>query len=406
MKYLYLALGLLFSINVFATNTSQTIIHNYPENMPKSFEINQANYAPLQIEKLIKSAEKSIDIEVFYIDLKKDSILDQTVIQPLIEKAHKNIKIRILVDNKFYSNSKNNKSSCNYLNSFKNIICKPTKEFNDSVMHTKMIIVDGKSFYLGSHNFDWITFELNHELGIIVRNNKSITTKLENSFNDDWKNSNSPRYQTKQSANSYLPNKTGQSVIAVTPDDNLKNMPESNLKTFIKLINSAKQSIYMQAMLVSGIDPYSKNKYWPKFTEALINATKRGVNVEIMFSDWMFAKDSNKDSNKWLQSLIQMANLNNLKIKYTALPKNNPCIPYSAVNHAKYAIFDKKLAWISSSNIQKSYFYTAKNYSYIINDPNIANQLIKIFNQLWNSEFSHSYTIPVGIIVDPSCTVN
>lgn len=56
-----------------AHGITKTIVHNYPENISKSFQISNNNYAPLQISKLIQSAKKNIDIEVFYIDIKKDS---------------------------------------------------------------------------------------------------------------------------------------------------------------------------------------------------------------------------------------------------------------------------------------------------------------------------------------------
>ncbi|MDE5014499.1 phospholipase D family protein, partial [Francisella tularensis subsp. holarctica] len=88
---------------------------------------------PLQISKLIQSAKKNIDIEVFSIDIKKDSVLDKMIIQPLAAKANQRLKVRILVDDKFYSQYSNNKASSDYLNSLKNITCKPTKEFQEAV---------------------------------------------------------------------------------------------------------------------------------------------------------------------------------------------------------------------------------------------------------------------------------
>ncbi|MDE5009114.1 phospholipase, partial [Francisella tularensis subsp. holarctica] len=80
-------------------------------NISKSFQISNNNYAPLQISKLIHSAKKNIDIEVFYIDIKNDSVLDKMIIQPLAAKANQRIKVRFLVDDKFYSQYSNNKAS-------------------------------------------------------------------------------------------------------------------------------------------------------------------------------------------------------------------------------------------------------------------------------------------------------
>lgn len=388
-----------------AHGITKTIVHNYPENISKSFQISNNNYAPLQISKLIQSAKKNIDIEVFYIDIKKDSVLDKMIIQPLVAKANQGIKVRILVDDKFYSQYSNNKASCDYLNSIKNITCKPTKEFQEAVMHSKMISIDGKSFYIGSHNFDWITFELNHELGVIVKNDKINAAELEKSFNDDWNFTNKSKKLTDNNLNTYsLHDQGNQAIVTVTPDIDKKGYPKSNLKTFISLIKSAKSSIVIQAMIVSGIDPYMNDKNWDEFTKALSDATKRNVYVKIMFSNWMFTKSSYKDSNGWLQKLIHQSNQNHLKIKYTSLPHTKECIPFSEVDHAKYAIFDGTIAWVSTSNIQKSYFYAAKNYSYIADDKDLSQQLTDIFEQLWDSKYAHTYSQPVGIISTPSCT--
>ncbi|WP_239354937.1 phospholipase D-like domain-containing protein, partial [Providencia rettgeri] len=104
------------------------------------------------------------------------------------------------------------------------------------------------------------------------------------------------------------------------------------------------------------------DKNWDEFTKALSDATKRNVYVKIMFSNCMFTKSSYKDSNDWLQKLIHQSNQNHLKIKYTSLPHTKQCVPFSEVDHAKYAIFDGTIAWVSTSNIQKSYLYAAKNY--------------------------------------------
>ncbi|MDE4951244.1 phospholipase, partial [Francisella tularensis subsp. holarctica] len=78
----------------------------------------------------------------------------------------------------------------------------------------------------------------------------------EKCFNDDWHFTNKSKKLTDNNLNTYSLNDQGnQAIVTVTPDIDKKCYPKSNLKTFLSLIKSAKSSIVIQVMIVSGIDP-------------------------------------------------------------------------------------------------------------------------------------------------------
>ncbi|MDE4965712.1 phospholipase, partial [Francisella tularensis subsp. holarctica] len=80
---------------------------------------------------------------------------------------------------------------------------------------------------------------------------------------------------TDNNLNTYsLHDKGNQAIVTVTPDIDKKGYHKSNLKTFISLIKSAKSSIVIQLMIVSGIYPNINDKKLEEFTKALSDATK------------------------------------------------------------------------------------------------------------------------------------
>ena len=53
--------------------------------------------------------------------------------------------------------------------------------------HSKFIIADRKSFYLGSANLDWRSLNQKLELGVLVRECPCLAAELENVFDTYWR---------------------------------------------------------------------------------------------------------------------------------------------------------------------------------------------------------------------------
>lgn len=395
------AIGISFCLNaatVKADFTKPMIVQNYPTN--NTLSMDGAPYSYNAINELIDSAVKTIDIEMFYINNeKKDSKLDTHIIKPLIAKAKSGVKIRILVDDGMANHYPD---EVKHLNTIKNIEVRRTKYFNkNGVLHAKMILVDDETFYLGSHNFDWITFELNHELGVIY-SDKSLTPVLRKVFEFDWKNTTSKTIAATQPASLDDKETIPDYLITLSPAD-IESIA-SDKAQIVKLINNAKDSIEMQAMVIDGYNVYNKNAEWTDFVKAIAEASNRGVKVKLMFSNWEFCKGEINNSNKFLQNLIRGDAKKNIEIKYSSFSLAVPCVPYSEVDHAKYAIFDGKIAWITTANLTENYFNGCRNFSLTsYSNPALAEQLSKIFFTMWDSKYMTVYKDEVTKITNNTC---
>ena len=400
MKKILLCLSALFTACTIFANaefTKPTIVQNYPVDHILPLNNTQISYKA--ISRLIKSAKKKIDIEIFYIDNKNTEtpILKKYILDPIIKKASEGVKIRILVDSLM---AKNDTDTLKKLNSIPNISIRKTSAFK-GVMHAKLIVVDDSTFYLGSHNFDWITYYLNHELGVILKNRK-LAGFIDYVFNYDWQNYNTNNFKPTKITTA----ESGNYKISITPDSS--NM-SSGEKEFLNLLDHAKKSISMQAMQVTGTERSyitHKDETWKKFGEAILHAANnRNVKIKIMMSNWAFTKSYIKESNEFLQMLLKNNTKGNIEIRYSSFPQHKPCIPYSEVDHSKYMIVDDNIAWISTANITHSYFTDCRNYSLTVrNNSKLASQLQNIFNTMWNSKYIHKYSKEVTQVVDNTCS--
>ena len=390
--------ALLFAQNNDSVFKNPTVVQNYPSDHMMPMD----NVIPAYeaIGELITSANKTIDIEVFYIDNKPGSKLDNYIIKPLIKQAKSGIHVRIMVDSKM---AKTYPNTITMLSKVPNITVTQNSYYDDvynGIVHAKIIIVDDKSFYLGSHNLDWITFELNHELGVIYEN-ESLAGVMNNVFDFDWEYAN----YDKKVYGEMQPPTDNKYEISISPPD-IKGM-KSDQQQLLDLMNNAKNEICMQAMQVIGVDTYSDPiKIWTNFNDAILNAANnRGVKVRIMMSNWEFTRSYLKTSNNYLQYLISNDKNHNIEIRYSSFPIHNPCVPYSEVDHAKYIIVDGETTWISTANLTESYFTSCRNYSFTAkNDKLLGGQMLNIFNTMWDGKYIAVYKEPVTKTVDNTCS--
>ncbi len=377
--------------------TTPTVVQNYPSD--HLMNMDDAELAYEAINKLIISAKKNIDIEVFYITNKPESRLDNYIIKPLIKKARSGIKVRIIVDANM---AKTYPDTIDKLSAIPNIKVVKNTYYDDNggIVHAKVIIVDDTVFYLGSHNLDWITFELNHELGVIYAN-KDLAKTMKQVFEFDWSYSNNIKHDKNTKQVTTDKEVTKEYEISISPP-NIKGI-KSDQKQLIDLMNNAKSEICMQAMQVIGADTYTK-EIWTKFNKAILNAADRGIKIRIMMSDWEFTKGYLEYSNKFLQYLLSNNKKGNIEIRYSSFPIHNPCVPYSEVDHAKYMVVDGDTVWISTANLTESYFTNCRNYSFTArNNKQLGSQMLNIFNTMWNSKYITKYHDNVTIITNNTC---
>jgi len=130
---------------------------------------------------LIASAKKSIDLEV-------ENLGNLEIQDALIEAAHKNIQVRVLVP--LCDKNINPFHNIRFIQALEDekiqtrVMPSPSSA-EKPYMHSKMILVDGQAIYIGSINFSNNSIQKARELGIIFRN-EPIAAQIAAIYNKDW----------------------------------------------------------------------------------------------------------------------------------------------------------------------------------------------------------------------------
>ena len=128
---------------------------------------------PKKVIPLIKQAKQSIDIIVFDWGWYPDEIGEPIQIfnNAIYNANRKGAKVRALVQKRLIHAILSN---CNIESKLLH---------SNKLLHIKLMIIDGKTAILGSHNYTKNAFNLNHEVSIIIKDEKSIG-ELQTYFNN------------------------------------------------------------------------------------------------------------------------------------------------------------------------------------------------------------------------------
>jgi phosphatidylserine/phosphatidylglycerophosphate/cardiolipin synthase-like enzyme len=348
------------------------------------------------IASLIESAQSTIDLEGFYFANRPGSQFATQIVPQLMAKAHQGVMIRMVFESAMATSSLTNGLAA--LAQLPNVQIVFNNYFRqrDGIVHAKLLIVDRQKVYLGSHNWDWIAFELNHEVGVVL-DNPQLAGELTQVFEADFKHNPGyqPQFITPVPA-------SGNWFVATSP-----NFPglASEIDNLVQLINHAQHSIVLQSMLNQNYEPELRHpQYWRILQEALINAAKRGVQVRVMVANWEFAVGASHSHNN--RYLARLAATPNLEVRYTIFSQNyqGQCLPFSGVDHAKFMVVDGQNSWIGTGNLAQSYFTQVRDFSIFVRDNHaVAQELSTIFNQIWNSNYSYRFVKPITYQMSPDC---
>jgi len=128
---------------------------------------------PKRVIPLIKNAKKSIDIIVFDWGWYPDEIGEPIqIFNNAIFNANKHgVKVRAIVQKRLISAI------------LRNLGIKAKTLHSNKLLHIKLMIIDGEIAILGSHNYTKNAFNVNHEVSIMIKDEKSIL-ELEEYFNN------------------------------------------------------------------------------------------------------------------------------------------------------------------------------------------------------------------------------
>lgn len=387
LKKLIFVFVLFFFTSVYSQNSIELV-----ESIPIETTLDNPDIKNTQEVwlEMINSAQKTLDIEQFYISNEKGEPLD-TILNAIVAAAKRGVTVRIIIDAGMY---KTYPESADEFDKFDNIEVREidVKSLAGGIQHAKYFIVDSKEVFLGSQNFDWRALNHIHELGVRIKSD--IYIPFQNIFELDW------RYAGSKDNVKWISDTT--SILAVNKKRSqifsdlfgtiypkavfsphgfiIQNIYSNwDLNSILKMIYDAKSEINLQFL---SYNPVTKDGYWEEIDTALINASKRGVKVKLIVSDWNLGKTA-------VEHFKELIHFPNFEIKYTSIPDySGGYIPFARVEHCKFISADS-VCWIGTSNMSYDYFYESRNAGVVIENGKFTQRVRDIFYKSWRSEYAH-----------------
>ncbi len=336
---------------------------------------------------MIKGAEKSLDIEEFYISDQKGELLED-VLQAIGAAAQRGVRVRLIVDARMHKTYPNPADS---LGKLRNISLRVIDygKLAGGVQHAKYFIVDGEQIFLGSQNFDWRALNHIHELGVRIRQKDAVAI-YQQVFDLDWQlaatNERSaiagilhPEHITAPLVVVNRPGDTIRFVPTMSPNVTIPDTMLWDQKQIVGLIDGAKKEVECQMLTYS---PVGRDRtYYAELDNALRRAAVRGVKVRMIVSDWSIDKPA-------IDYLKSLAVVPNIEVKFSAIPDwSGGYIPFARVEHCKYLVSDTSACWIGTANWEKSYFSTTRNVGVAVQNSTFTNRVREIFFKGWDGPY-------------------
>lgn len=346
---------------------------------------------------MLNSAKNTLDIEQFYISNEKGKPLD-TVINAIVAAAKRGVEVRIIVDAGMYQIYP---ETVDMLDSIKNIRVRifDVKSLTGGIQHAKFFIVDNKEVFLGSQNFDWRALKHIHELGVRTKSSEcsqfytrifeydfniiiypkldslSLRSKLYSEVFAPERIIFAPTYSSHSLAQVYT-------IYGEALHDALDmefDRTALDVTQISRIIRKAKSEINLQFL---SYNINTKEGYWEEVDTALISASKRGVKVKLIVSDWNLSKTA-------VEHFKELISYPNFEVRYTAIPEySGGFIPYARVEHCKFITADS-VCWIGTSNMSRDYFYESRNVGLVVENGKFTQRVRDIFYKSWNSEYAN-----------------
>lgn len=347
---------------------------------------------------MIRAARENIELAHFYASNRAGSRLE-TVIGELEAAADRGVQIRFLAEKGFHDTYP---KTLDRLDAHEGIEVRllDLRERWGGVLHAKFMVVDGRSLFVGSQNFDWRALEHIQELGARVES-PALAAEFQRVFEFDWSwaggetggeegSSPTPADPTPIA----LDHGAGavRATAVFSPRDGLPAGAAWDLPRILALLDGAEYRIRVQ--LLSYEATGEDDRYWPDLETALRDAASRGVEVQMLLSHW------NQREGR-IEGLQSLQCLPGITIRLVTPPTDSGgFIPFARVIHSKFLVVDGERAWLGTSNWSRDYFHRSRNAGLILEGETIADDLDRFFERGWTSPWSatvrpgHDYPEP------------
>ena len=323
---------------------------------------------------LVNGATSSLDIASFYWtllssdvivpDADNSSVYGEQLFASIVSAHKRGVQIRVAV------NLDHNTQQSTDLNILKSIGVQVayvnfTQLFGSGVLHTKFIIADGQSFYLGSANMDWRSFSQVKELGVLVKSCEPLASDLAKIFQvywhvakshaipNCWPDSLDTQYNLTSPLTVNLNSVRSNVFISSSPRPLNTLSRTDDLTAILSTIDSAEKFINIAVMDYFPLYLYRRhNKFWPLIDDALKKVViERGIKIRLLVSIWKHSRPSLIHFLRSLDAFRSYSESASIEVKVFQVPstEEQSKIPFARVNHNKYMVTDS-IGYIGTSN--------------------------------------------------------
>jgi phosphatidylserine/phosphatidylglycerophosphate/cardiolipin synthase-like enzyme len=338
---------------------------------------------------LIRGARRSLDIEQFYISTWPGEPMED-VLAALGQAARRGVHVRLVLDTRMHDTYPRTADSLARVPGFE-VRLVDFRRITGGVQHAKFFLVDGRTTFLGSQNFDWRALKHIHELGVAVRDPR-VTADFARVFELDWAMATpvgEPPDTTRVASARQVPHPAGTLPyrIVQAPGDTLRLWPSWSPRGFIpdttlwdrdqlvRLLDGARHEVVVQ-FLSYGLG--DRRLHDEALDQALRRAAARGAQVRIIASDWQ--------GGAGLASLQQLVRVPGIEVRISTVPEwSGGYVPFARVEHCKYLVADTLMTWVGTSNWSPDYFLATRNIAVTLQDRPLARQARAIFETSWRA---------------------
>jgi phosphatidylserine/phosphatidylglycerophosphate/cardiolipin synthase-like enzyme len=331
---------------------------------------------------MLKNARRTADFEQFYVAGKSGEPLDR-VIGCMERAARRGVRIRFLMEGAGMKMS--DAPTLNRLRAIPGLdlsLLEFGRLAGTGIIHAKFFVVDGRSAYVGSQNFDWRSLEHIDETGVKIDEPQAVS-QLGAIFAHDW-----AAQATLAAGGHVAPTNTrevtaddsGAITLVASPNAfNPAGVGDSQAE-LVRLLGQSQHEVCITVMTYAPLE--QKQKYYGAIDSALRAAAARGVSIKLLVADWNLSRAKTP----WLVSL---AAIPNVEIRVATIPEaSEGPIPFARVIHTKTMEIDGQVAWVGTSNWEGGYLDNSRNVELVFRDTAMAERVRGMHQTLWTSTYA------------------
>ncbi|XP_061690032.1 5'-3' exonuclease PLD3 isoform X1 [Syngnathoides biaculeatus] len=363
--------------------------------------------------RLLDEANSSVSVAAFYVSLRsnKSAFVDtkgRKVFERLKQLSSKRVKLNIAVN----APQTKTQDTSELAAAGANIREVDLKSLSGGILHTKLLVIDQKHFYLGSANMDWRSLSQVKEMGVAVEDCSCLAQDATRIFDMYWSLSGSlpPYWPARFTALSSSQDPLHVNFNGVAAKVYFSSAPpqisargrSDDLTTILSVISDAQEFIFISVMDYLPLSEFTKPlRFWPAIDSALrAAACSRSVKIRLLVSCW---EHSPAAMFTFLQSLLVLNRPPmkcDIEVKIFTVPSTaeQMMIPFARVNHAKYMVTDRVL-YIGTSNWSENYFTKTAGVGLVVNQTDsqvkqgqwtLQSQAEELFLRDWRSHYASS----------------